>query len=169
MDLFKSNDLIGQTCIDLKEVIGDSGLAKRPISLTRDYYDEYLVPETGMSGLTFDREDKRQFWVDLVSKDDKGKVVVNGRLKMSLDVLPIKDAQANPVGEAQSEPNINPFLPKPFGRIEFSMNPLKMLNQLVGPALRRKLYCYCVAIICCALCVMMAPMIFSNIIVNIFT
>lgn len=34
LDLFKSNDLIGQTTIDLKELISDSELAKRPISLT---------------------------------------------------------------------------------------------------------------------------------------
>ena len=120
-----------------------------------------------MSGLTFDSEDARKFWVELVSKDEKGKRVVNGRLKISIDILPKKDALLNPVGEAQSEPNCNPFLPKPFGRIEFSLNPLKMLNQLIGPALRRKLYCYCFLAACCALCIMMLPMIMSNIFVNI--
>lgn len=127
LDLFKSNDLIGQTTIDMTELISDADLAKRPISLTREYYDEYLHPEKGMKGLTFDSDDKRQFWVDLESKDEKGNKVVNGRLKLSVEVFPKKDAVANPVGEAQSEPNINPFLPKPFGRIEFSINPFKML------------------------------------------
>ena len=122
-----------------------------------------------MDGLTFDKDDKRQFWVNLTGKDDNGKIVINGKLKMSLEILPKKDALANPVGEAQSEPNVNPFLPKPFGRIEFSINPLKMLSQLVGPALRRKLYCYCCIAICLALCVMMAPMIISNIVAGWFT
>ena len=98
------------------------------MSLTQDYYDEFLKPEKKMSGLTFDSEDSRKFWVDMVSKDEKGSRVVNGRLKISIDVVPKEIAVLNPVGEAQSEPNCNPFLPKPFGRIEFSLNPLKMLN-----------------------------------------
>lgn len=122
-----------------------------------------------MTGLVFDKDDSRKFWVKLVSKDEKGQKVINGRLKLSIDILSKKDADLNPVGEAQSEPNCNPFLPKPFGRIEFSMNPLKMLSQLVGPELRRKLYMYCCLAVCCALCIMMLPMIMSNIFVNIIT
>lgn len=169
LDLFKSNDLIGEAVIDLETMVEDSELAKRPMSLTGDYYDEFLKPEKKMSGLTFDKEDSRKFWVNLVSKDASGKRVVQGKLKLSIDLMPKKDAELNPVGEAQSEPNVNPFLPKPFGRIEFSLNPLKMLSQLIGPALRRKLYCYCCIAICCALCIMMAPMIMSNIFVNIIT
>jgi len=180
LDLFKSNDLIGEAVVDLEELFKDSELAKRPMSLTQSYYDEFLLPQKKkdkkytkemdkMYGLVFDAEDSRKFWVNMVSKDEKGKRVVQGRLKISIDIMSKKDADLNPVGEAQSEPNCNPFLPKPFGRIEFSLNPLKMLSQLIGPALRRKLYCYCVAILCCALCVMMAPMIFSNLFVNLIT
>lgn len=169
LDLFKSNDLIGQVVIDVKHMLEDCEIAKRGMSLTQEYYDEYLHPECGMDGLTFDKEDKRQFWVHLMGKDDNGKLESHGRLKMSLEILPMKDAEANPVGEAQSEPNVNPFLPKPFGRIEFSINPFKMLAQLVGPAFLRKMYCYCCLAICCALCVMMAPMIMSNIVAGWFT
>lgn len=169
LDLFKSNDLIGQTVLDLETLFEDSELAKRPMALTKDYYDEFLAPEKGWKGLEFEKEDPRQFWVCLTAKNEKGELVTKGKLKMSIELLPKKEADLNPVGEAQSEPNVNPFLPKPFGRIEFSINPFKMLAQLVGPALRRKLYCYCCCILCCALCVMMAPMIFSNIISNALT
>jgi hypothetical protein len=35
-------------------------------------------------------------------------------------------AEANKVGEARQEPNVNPFLPPPIGRLSFSLNPLKM-------------------------------------------
>jgi len=35
-------------------------------------------------------------------------------------------AEANKVGEARQEPNVNPFLPPPLGRLSFSLNPLKM-------------------------------------------
>lgn len=169
MDLFKSNDLIGQAVIDLEPLFEDSDLAKRPISLSKDYFDDYLSKELKWKNLTFVTDEPRQFWVDLTTKDEKGKLKVTGRLKLQIDLLPKKEAELNPVGEAQSEPNVNPFLPKPFGRIEFSLNPFKMLNQLIGPAMRRKIYCCCCVIICCALCVMMAPMIFSNMISNMLT
>lgn len=144
-------------------------MAKRPMSLTQDYYDEYLAPERGLKVLRFEKEDKRQFWVELGAKDEKGADVVNGRLRMQIDILPKKEAELNVVGEARAEPNINPFLPQPEGRLEFSLNPFKMLNQLIGPALRRKIYCWCCICILCALCVMMAPMIFSNMISNMLT
>lgn len=35
-------------------------------------------------------------------------------------------AEQNKVGEARQEPNANPFLPPPIGRLSFSLNPLKM-------------------------------------------
>ena len=76
LDLFKSNDLIGEAVIDLETMVEDSELAKRPMSLTADYYDEFLKPEKKMSGLTFDKEDSRKFWVNLISKDASGKRVV---------------------------------------------------------------------------------------------
>ena len=152
----------------MEPLFDDAELAKRGMSLTKDYYDEYLKPECKMKGLTFDKEDGRRFWVNMMAKEN-GKDVINGRLKLEIDILPKKDALLNPVGEAQSEPNLNPFLPKPFGRIEFTLNPFKMLAQLIGPALRRKLYCYCCCAICCALCIMMAPMIISNLFVGMIT
>ena len=181
LDLFKSNDLIGEAELDLQPLFEDSELAKRQMSLTQTYYDEFLYPEKvkknknwkfaqeKMYGLKFDKEDPRKFWVNMISKNAKGERVVQGRLKLSLDILSKKDAELNPVGEAQSEPNCNPFLPKPFGRIEFSLNPFKMLSQLIGPEMRRKLMCYCFCALCCALCVMMAPMVISNLFVGLIT
>ena len=64
-----------------------------------------------MKVLRFEKEDKRQFWVELTGKDESGKTVVNGRLRMQIDILPKKEAEKNVVGEARSEPNVNPFLP----------------------------------------------------------
>ena len=36
--------------------------------------------------------------------------------------------------------------------------------QLVGPKLRRKIYCYCCIILCCALIVMLFPLVLGNIV-----
>lgn len=70
LDLFKSNDLIGQTTIDLKEMINDSELAKRPISLTTDYYDQYLHPEKKMKRVNDDNEEVRKQAQLTFEKDD---------------------------------------------------------------------------------------------------
>ena len=37
----------------------------------------------------------------------------------------------NKVGEARSDPNSNPFLPPPFGRINLTINPLKMFVRKI--------------------------------------
>ena len=114
-----------------------------------------------MKGLTF-TDDKQSFWVNLDSKEKAG-TVTNGRVRVQLDIYPKEDALNNAVGNAREEPNVNPYLPLPVGRLSFSLNPLKMLNQLVGPALRRKLYCACCYILCIAFMVAFGPVI------NVFT
>lgn len=39
-----------------------------------------------------------------------------------------------------------------------------MFQQLVGPAMRRKIYCACCCVICLALCVYMIPIIAGGVI-----
>ena len=80
-----------------------------------------------MDGLTF-TADKQSFWVDLNGVDEKGKVVYNGKVRLQIEVFPKHDAEQNQVGDARKEPNVNPYLPLPLGRMELSLNPLKMLN-----------------------------------------
>lgn len=110
------------------------------------------------------------FWVPIMTNDEKtGHTKRMGEVKLSVQVIPKADAEKNKVGHARTEPNINPFLPPPVGRLSLSLNPFKMLGQLVGPAFKRKLYCYCCLTICCALLVLLAPMVLSNIIAGWFT
>lgn len=47
----------------MKPAIIDAELAKRPISLTKDYYEEYLKPECKIKNLTY--HDDQTFWVEL--------------------------------------------------------------------------------------------------------
>jgi hypothetical protein len=69
---------------------------------------------------------------------------------LSLEMLPKWKAQICKVGLGRDDPNINPRLPPPFGRFEWTMNPFKLLNQCVGPTYRRKIYCAC----CCLLIIL---------------
>lgn len=57
---------------------------------------------------------------------------------------------------------MEPYLPPPVGRIAFSLNPFKMLSQLVGPEFLAKLYGILCVLLCCALLIAMLPMIVSN-------
>ena len=53
------------------------------------------------------------------------------KLRLDIKILPEQMAKAAPVGAARSEPNLDPYLMPPVGRIEFTANPLKMLVSLL--------------------------------------
>jgi len=78
------------------------------------------------------------------------------------------EAEKAKQGVGRTEPNNDPFMPEPEGRIKLSLNPFEMFRQLIGPAMRRKIYCCLCCLACLALCTMMGPMIFSNLIASIF-
>jgi hypothetical protein len=42
-DFFKANDIIGDATLDLKLLIEDCSLSKRPISLNQKYYEDYYL------------------------------------------------------------------------------------------------------------------------------
>lgn len=71
-------------------------------------------------------------------------------------------AEKQKVGDGRNEPNVMPYLPPPVGRIEFSLNPFKMLAQLVNKEYLAKLYSLICVLVLCACLVAMAPMIISN-------
>ena len=108
------------------------------------------------SGVAFEWKDDSTFWLPMNSKNDKGQMENNGYVRIQMDIVPAHYAEKNKVGSAREEPNANPFLPPPIGRISFSLNPCKMFNQLVGPAMRRKIYCYGSLILCLVICVALA-------------
>ena len=78
---------------------------------------------------------------------------------MSVELMPTWKAEISKVGEGRNEPNINPYLPPPQGRFEWSLNPFKMLNQLVGPGVRGKVYCACCIVLCVLLVLFLIPYI----------
>ena len=83
-------------------------------------------------------------------------------LRIDLRIFPKALAVKKPLGLARENPNMEPYLPPPVGRIEFSLNPFKMLAQLVGPEFLAKIYGIICLLLCCTLCIFMAPMILSN-------
>jgi len=149
-DFFKSNDIIGSCMIDLKQAFEDVSITKRPLGINKKYYEGYLLKE---GDTPYEWKDENSFYLPMSSKNDKGKMEQNGHCRIQIEIVPVDYAEKNKVGAAREEPNANPFLPPPVGRLSFSLNPCKMFEQLVGPAMRRKIYCWCCIILCCALCI----------------
>ncbi len=68
-----------------------------------------------------------------------------GKLAVSIQIIPEEMAKARPTGIGREDPNNNPYLPPPVGRMQLSLNPIDMLRQLMGPEIWRKFCCCC----CC--------------------
>jgi hypothetical protein len=59
---------------------------------------------------------------------DTGEVSKNGKLLIAIQIVSVEEAEESPVGSGRREPNINPYLPPPVGRMKLSANPLSMLK-----------------------------------------
>jgi len=49
------------------------------------------------------------------------------------------------------------MLPAPEGRISLTINPFKMWEQMIGPAIRKRIYCLLCCIMCVVTCIMVLP------------
>jgi len=65
-DFFKSNDIIGDATLDLKQALDDAALTKRPLGLTKKYYEDCLK-ET----VKLEFKDDSTFWLPIRSFDEK--------------------------------------------------------------------------------------------------
>ncbi|CAE7848142.1 FER1L6, partial [Symbiodinium sp. KB8] len=71
-----------------------------------------------------------------------------GELLVSAELVPEELVQAVPAGRGRSQPNMNPILPPPAGRLRFSLNPFYLGNAICGPRLFQQcLICFCLLII----------------------
>ena len=138
----------------------DALITKRLLAVNKKYFDQYMKNDS----VNYDFKDDQSFWVPMSGKNENGQKVINGYVRIQIEIVPIDFAEKNKVGAAREEPNTNPFLPPPVGRLSFSLNPIKMFNQLVGPAMRRKIYCWCCIGLCIFLCVMLSIFVIPNVI-----
>jgi len=51
-------------------------------------------------------------------------------VQLSLEIFPIKLAQENKVGKGREEPNVNPYLPPPVGRVQLTWNPYTLIVNI---------------------------------------
>ena len=152
-DIFSKDDFISGAILDLNDLIQIPQKLDAPITLNEDYVNSISNEEKRKyENLEFlkDEEDKtlNKFWIQCYQNNQK-----SGRILCSLEILPMWKAEINKVGKGRNEPNINPYLPYPLGRFQWTLNPFKLFNQCVGPRFRRKLYCT-ICLICIAIYLM---------------
>eukprot|EP00456_Euglypha_rotunda_P050257 TRINITY_DN4037_c0_g1_i3.p1 TRINITY_DN4037_c0_g1~~TRINITY_DN4037_c0_g1_i3.p1 ORF type:complete len:176 (+),score=16.04 TRINITY_DN4037_c0_g1_i3:158-685(+) len=152
-DVFAPDDSICEVTMSLK------GLCKRAVK-KKDRTKIFVKNKKFKS-------DER-FWLDnLKHPNFKGN---QGRMEISIELIPVTVASQLPAGLGRSDPNANPFLPEPEGRINWSLfHPLDMLKEILGPEIYRKLCLGCFCALCVTACAFMMPMIASNVMGNLLT
>jgi hypothetical protein len=148
-DFFSANDSICEAQVTLK------ALCKRALK-KKDRVKVYMK-----------RSDR--FWLEKLSHPNKpGKNL--GRLEISVEILPAELAAQLPAGFGRSDPNTNPFLPPPEGRVNWSLfHPFQMCKEILGANLYRKICMGCWCTLFIAACIFLAPMIISNVFSNLLT
>ena len=152
-DLLSANDAIGGACLELTDL---ARYAVETGERVKKYGKSDRFSERAM------RIESEKFFMDFVSKDQTGKEKFVGKVQISAEILPVAKARSCLNGEGRTEPNIEPTLPPPEGRVQLSMNPVKMLSDSVGPELRTKIKIYALVLCCTLICVMMFPMLVAN-------
>jgi hypothetical protein len=60
---------------------------------------------------------ENKFWINCNRRTKKGDLERGGRIQVSFEIVPLEQAEACEAGEGRSEPNVDPYLPPPIGRM----------------------------------------------------
>lgn len=90
-----------------------------------------------------------------------------GQCLVSVQIWPIEKAELKPVGFGRNDPNIDPFLPPPVGRVRFSLNPFVMGSEVFGAKICFRISCVLCCVIAILFCVYFSPVL--NFIITVFS
>ena len=76
-DFFKSNEMLGEATVDLKQIMEDVSLIKGPLPINKKYFEEVLKPDSPTLAMNFDKEDDSKLWLQMMTKKD-GKITKSG-------------------------------------------------------------------------------------------
>ncbi|GMF14931.1 unnamed protein product [Phytophthora fragariaefolia] len=172
-DVLSANDAIGVATVDLGAFFrqayklktnvqcyeDDDETRKKKKKATSD--DDAAVKKIReATGLWDDDDPPDAKWLQLLRHDHKTNEKERmGEVCISIELVPAENAKKNPVGHGRSSPNNSPHLPPPAGRLSFSLNPFKVLNDLLGPAICHRLTCCFCCILFMVLVYFLAPFI----------
>ena len=169
-DYFSKDDFICSSVINLEGLLKKIYLLDTPLKFSESFYDALTDIEKINMFMTSDKSvypewcnDEKpnkdnKFWLPMRKPGVDGKPgEITGAVLCSLEILPKWKADICQVGLGRDEPNVNPYLPPPLGRFEFSLNPFKMFKQCVGPKMRKKVCQIIVIIFCLIWCLFLIP------------
>ena len=148
-DILTGDDLISECSVMFNEIAKQAWEESCAVQM--------LKAAEGLAGI-ISRKESNVFWVQCNAPGG----VEAGKLQISFELIPKSIAINNKVGEARDEPNHSPVLAPPVGRFKFSLNPLDMLGQLVGPELKRKVCCILCLALCFLLIIFALPIFLTN-------
>lgn len=154
-DIFSADDYICSSVINLKQILDQVYNLDIPVNFTEKLWNQMNPSEEAKKVIEW--ESDTDFWVNCTMTDENGNEKPAGSVMCSLSVLPIWKADMMKVGKGREEPNTNPYLPPPVGRISFTMNPIAMINQCVGPSVRRKFYLWALCLLLSIFAAMALP------------
>lgn len=148
LDFFSADDSIAETLLSLKSLCKKAYRSKGRVKMTSNGKD--------------------RIWVeDLRHPNFEGN---QGRLEFSMELMPLSVANTIPAGLGRGDPNANPHLPEPEGRVHWSLfHPLDMCYEILGENMFKKL---CIAFVIAAIgsaLYFITPMIVSQIVANSVT
>ena len=120
-------------------------------------------PLLGAAQTDEDLEDAK-FWCEMINADG----IVKGKVLLSIEAVPKQEFDSRKAGYGRSDPNENPTLPKPVGRLKFSLNPCVAIYSLLGPRLCRQLSCLIGIVLLILLAYYMIPVILGEGIYELF-
>ena len=120
-------------------------------------------PLLGAGQTDEDLEDAK-FWCEMINADG----VIKGKVLLSIEAVPKQEFDNRKAGYGRSDPNENPTLPKPVGRLKFSLNPCVAIYSLLGPRLCRQLSCLLCIVLLILLAYYMVPVILGEGIYEVF-
>jgi hypothetical protein len=95
-------------------------------------------------------------WFNITFKDrDSAQEVYRGRIAVSMSIVPAVEYENDPVGSGRNEPNKDPYLPPPNGRLSFSLNPMTIFYELCSP----RVICALACCLCCTVIMVLMMLI----------
>ena len=122
---------------DYNDILNISNNLNLPIIYSKKFHEE--ITKDKKSEIVF--EDSKNFWINLYNTN-----VIKGRIKINFEIIPMEIAKNWVIGKGRNDPNINPYLPYPIGRIKWVSTPFNFIKNLIpNDRIRKKI---CSLIIC---------------------